>query len=141
MTNVKCPKCGATNAGGQATCAQCGGALPQVRVQSSGSGGRPKSHSSRPGHQTFHKGQIVANRYTILDVIGRGGMGCIYKVYDNTLKEEVALKTLLPQYVQDKLVVDRFFNEARIARQLSHPGIVRVHDIGIADGADVRFAA
>jgi tRNA A-37 threonylcarbamoyl transferase component Bud32 len=62
-------------------------------------------------------------------------MGCIYKVYDNTLKEEVALKTLLPQYVQDKLVVDRFFNEARIARQLSHPGIVRVHDIGIADGA------
>ena len=133
MTKVKCPKCGATNARDQSNCEKCGGTLPQVRVQSSGSGGKPRSHSSRPGHQTFQKGQVIANRYTILEVIGRGGMGCIYKVYDNTLKEEVALKTLLPQYVQDKLVVDRFFNEARIARQLSHPGIVRVHDIGIAD--------
>jgi len=133
MTKVKCPKCGATNARDQSNCGQCGGTLPQVRVQSSGSGGKPRSRSDRPGHQTFQKGQVVANRYTILEVIGRGGMGCIYKVYDNTLKEEVALKTLLPQYVQDKLVVDRFFNEARIARQLSHPGIVRVHDIGIAD--------
>jgi len=131
MTKVKCPKCGETNPGDQSTCGRCGGTLPKVRVQSGGA--QRQSPAGRPAHQTFQKGQVVANRYTILDVIGRGGMGCIYKVYDNTLKEEVALKTLLPQYVQDKLVVDRFFNEARIARQLSHPGIVRVHDIGIAD--------
>ncbi|GMW02501.1 MAG: hypothetical protein AMXMBFR84_36370 [Candidatus Hydrogenedentota bacterium] len=68
-----------------------------------------------------------------MDLVGKGGMGCIYKVHDNTLNEQVALKTLLPQFVSDKLVVERFFNEARIARQLSHPNIVRVHDIGIAD--------
>lgn len=133
MTKVKCPKCGATNPGDQSTCSRCGGALPQIRVQSGG--GQRQAPPARPAHQTFRKGQVVANRYTVLEVIGRGGMGCIYKVYDNTLKEEVALKTLLPQYVQDKLVVDRFFNEARIARQLSHPGIVRVHDIGLADSS------
>ncbi|MCL4693151.1 MAG: protein kinase [Candidatus Hydrogenedentes bacterium] len=134
MTKVKCPKCGATNPSDESKCGRCGGTLPQVRVQS-GDGGQRQAPPGRHGHHTFQKGQVVANRYTILDVIGRGGMGCIYKVYDNTLKEEVALKTLLPQYVQDKLVVDRFFNEARIARQLSHPGIVRVHDIGLADGS------
>ncbi len=134
MTKVKCPKCGATNPSDQPKCGRCGGTLPQVRVQSGGSGGGQSGpQPGQPAHQTLQKGQVVANRYTILGIIGRGGMGCIYKVYDNTLKEEVALKTLLPQYVQDKLVVDRFFNEARIARQLSHPGIVRVHDIGIAD--------
>jgi formylglycine-generating enzyme required for sulfatase activity/tRNA A-37 threonylcarbamoyl transferase component Bud32 len=84
------------------------------------------------GDVTFRRGQIIANRYTVIDLIGRGGMGCIYRVHDNTLDEEVALKTLLPQFVRDKLVVDRFYNEARIARQLSHTGIVRVHDIGFA---------
>lgn len=83
--------------------------------------------------QTFRRGQVLAGRYTIVDVVGRGGMGCIYRVHDNTLNEQVALKTLLPQFVSDKLVVERFFNEARIARQLSHPGIVRVHDIGSAE--------
>jgi len=75
-------------------------------------------------------GQIVAGRYEIRDVVGRGGMGCIYRVYDKVLDEEVALKTLLPELVEDKMILDRFFNEARITRSLSHPNIVRVHDIG-----------
>jgi len=79
----------------------------------------------------FRPGQVVAGRYTVLAMIGRGGMGCIYRVRDNVLKEDVALKTLLPQFVRDKMVVERFFNEARIARSLSHPNIVRVHDIGM----------
>ncbi|MCL4216972.1 MAG: protein kinase, partial [Candidatus Hydrogenedentes bacterium] len=64
----------------------------------------------------------------------KGGMGAIFRAQDNILNEEVALKTLLPQFAQDKLIVDRFYNEARIARQLSHPNIIRVHDIGIAQG-------
>jgi serine/threonine protein kinase len=81
----------------------------------------------------FRPGQQVAGRYTVVDVIGRGGMGCIYRVRDNTLGEQVALKTLLPQFAQNKVLVDRFLNEARIARQLSHPNIIRVHDIGVAD--------
>ncbi|MCC6489068.1 MAG: serine/threonine protein kinase [Candidatus Hydrogenedentes bacterium] len=134
MNKVKCPKCGTAHETGQLRCATCGGALPQVRMQPpSSSDAQPRSNSGKQGHFTFNKGQVIANRYTVVDIVGRGGMGCIYRVQDNTLKEEVALKTLLPQYVQDKLVVDRFFNEARIARQLSHPGIVRVHDIGITD--------
>ncbi|HPU97028.1 MAG TPA: bifunctional serine/threonine-protein kinase/formylglycine-generating enzyme family protein, partial [Candidatus Hydrogenedentes bacterium] len=74
----------------------------------------------------------INGRYTVQDLIGRGGMGCIYKVHDNVLGEDVALKTLLPQFLREKMVVERFFNEARIARKLAHPNIVRVHDIGSA---------
>ncbi|MDZ4857818.1 MAG: serine/threonine-protein kinase [Candidatus Hydrogenedentes bacterium] len=134
MTKIKCPVCEHTNDEGRKDCQQCGAPLPKVRVQ--GPGSAPKSAappSPQGGQATFRKGQLVANRYTIIDIVGKGGMGCIYLVNDNTLKEQVALKTLLPQYLRDKMVVDRFFNEARIARQLSHPNIVRVHDIGIAD--------
>jgi formylglycine-generating enzyme required for sulfatase activity len=58
-------------------------------------------------------------------------MGCIYRVWDNTLREVVALKTLLPQFFKDRQIIERFLNEAKITRQLSHPNIVRVHDIGM----------
>ncbi len=76
------------------------------------------------------RGEVVANRYVVKDIIGRGGMGRIYKVFDKALGEVVAMKTLLPKHVKDKVAMGRFFNEARIARGLSHPNIVRVHDIG-----------
>ncbi|MBX7259976.1 MAG: protein kinase [Candidatus Hydrogenedentes bacterium] len=134
MTSIKCPRCAHTNPEGSKTCARCNTPLPQVRMQPPASGNPPAQQSQpRQGMHTFRRGQVLAGRYTIVDVVGRGGMGCIYRVHDNTLNEQVALKTLLPQFVSDKLVVERFFNEARIARQLSHPNIVRVHDIGSAE--------
>lgn len=134
MTKVKCPKCELVNAEGQTACARCGSPLPRVRVGLSPQ--QPPPSVPNPSDATpemiqFRPGQIIATRYTVLHMIGRGGMGCIYRVRDNVLKEEVALKTLLPQFVRDKMVVERFFNEARIARGLSHPNIVRVHDIGM----------
>ena len=79
-------------------------------------------------------GDLIAGRYEVRGAVGRGGMGRIYRVYDRILGEELALKTLLPDHVEDKIVLDRFFNEARIARSLSHPNVIRVHDIGQADG-------
>jgi formylglycine-generating enzyme required for sulfatase activity len=129
VAKVKCPKCDLPNPAGQTTCSRCRTLLPQVSVEPdpsrSGNGGVAREIA-------FRRGQIIANRYTVIDLIGRGGMGCIYRVHDNTLNEDVALKTLLPQFVQDKVVVERFYNEARIARALSHANIVRVHDIGFA---------
>ena len=127
MDKVKCAQCGHINPAGKPECSQCGAALPRVQV---------KVDSARPSQQgmaqiAFQRGQVIANRYTIIDMIGRGGMGCIFKAHDNVLKEEIALKTLLPQFAKDKLVVERFYNEARIARSLSYPKIARVHDIGM----------
>jgi tRNA A-37 threonylcarbamoyl transferase component Bud32 len=125
LSKVKCPKCGHINPAGQAKCSQCDNPLPRVRVNTPG--------ARRPGMEqiSFKRGQVIANRYTVLEMIGRGGMGCIFKAHDNVLKEEIALKTLLPQFAKDKLVVERFYNEARIARSLSFPKIARVHDIGM----------
>ena len=130
MARVKCHKCGHVNEEGQDRCASCGAGLPKVKIKSKGAA-RP---AEAGGGQQFARGQVVADRYTVQQLIGRGGMGCIYRVQDKLLGEAVALKTLLPQFVKDQVVVERFFNEAKIARRLAHPGIVRVHDIGSADG-------
>ena len=131
MAKLKCPRCFHVNEQGVDVCGKCGTRLPKISIElkdRSGPSGAPT-----PGIQ-FHRGQVVAKRYTVLNLVGRGGMGCIYKVHDNVLGEDVALKTLLPQFARDQEVVERFFNEAKIARKLTHPGIVRVHDIGSADG-------
>jgi len=122
MTSVKCPKCEFVNPTGVPACLRCKTPLPRVKVQ---------GRAAPPVPSLFRQGQVVANRYSVISMIGRGGMGCIYRVRDNVLKEDVALKTLLPQHARDKMVVERFFNEAKIARGLSHPNIVRVHDIGM----------
>ena len=127
QAETKCPKCGATFPLGHQMCVHCGTRLPGSQP-----GTGPGQGGAKDAKWYFRPGQVVASRYTVINMIGRGGMGCIYKVHDNTLEEDVALKTLLPRFTNDQHVVDRFFNEARIARQLSHPNIVRVHDIGMA---------
>ncbi len=128
MAKIKCPRCFYVNSEGEERCAKCGTPLPKIRIEAKPTPGAGGGDSDI----LFRRGQIVANRYSVLNLIGRGGMGCIYKVHDNTLGETVALKTLLPQFLKDRLVVERFFNEAKIARKLAHPNVVRVHDIGTA---------
>jgi len=113
------------NTSGNSICSRCGNVLQPSVAPNQQAMAQRQPFVLKPG-------EVVANRYRVLDLVGRGGMGAIYRVHDNVLNEQVALKTLLPQFAQDKTVVERFYNEARIARQLSHPNIVRVHDIGIA---------
>ncbi|PCJ59172.1 MAG: hypothetical protein COA73_09270 [Candidatus Hydrogenedentota bacterium] len=127
MSSQKCLKCGHKEEAGAILCTRCGSPF-EIKVPDTGS------------VSNIRRGQVIAKRYAVQDVVGRGGMGCIYKVYDNTLGEVVALKTLLPEFVKDNMVRDRFFNEARIARQLSHPNIVRVHDIGTAEDGIVYIS-
>lgn len=133
MAKVKCPKCAHLNDGSMIFCSRCETALPNISFEGAPNAPARKKRQLSPEADDilFHRGQVVNNRYTVLDLIGRGGMGCIYKVHDNVLGEDLALKTLLPQFVTDKMVVDRFLNEARITRKLAHPNIVRVHDIGM----------
>jgi len=131
MARIKCPKCDFINEEGRPACSRCGTVLPLVKIQAKGPPPPPERRHPQMNQLQFRRGHVIAGRYTVLNMIGRGGMGCIYQVRDNALHEEVALKMLLPQFVRDKMVVERFFNEARIARALSHPNIVRVHDIGV----------
>lgn len=68
-------------------------------------------------------------RFTVQEEINRGSMGIVYKAYDTVLDETVALKVLNDYLVADPNAVERFKREARAARRLSHPNIVRIHDL------------
>ncbi len=79
-------------------------------------------------------GMILADRYRIIGLLGRGGMGEVYRADDLKLGQPVALKFLPPKLAQDPVRRERFFAEVRITRQLSHPNICRVYDISEIDG-------
>lgn len=73
-------------------------------------------------------------KYQILDEIGRGGMGVVYRGYDTALQRPVAVKVLAPHLVWEKDFVERFLREARTAAQLRHSNIVTVYDVGEQGG-------
>ena len=78
----------------------------------------------------LRSGETFAQRYEIVAVMGRGGMGTVYRARDLELEEEVAIKTLRPEFVSDKTLLARFKDEIRLARRLSDASIVRTHDFG-----------
>ncbi len=73
-------------------------------------------------------------RYRVLEEIGRGAMGAVFKGYDATLDREVAIKVLAPHLVWDSQFVERFLREARVAARLHHPNIVAIYDVGQEGG-------
>ena len=75
----------------------------------------------------------VNNRYTIKSVLGTGGMGTVYKAFDNILKENVAIKTLNKDLASNESVKNRFLNEAKICLTLTHANIIRVRDVSYWD--------
>ncbi len=82
----------------------------------------------------FVAGTVLANRYRILGLLGKGGMGEVYKAEDIKLSQTVALKVLPDKLEKDKAALRRFHAEVRNARQVSHPNVCRVFDIGEIDG-------
>ena len=76
------------------------------------------------------------DKYTITKKLGEGGMGVVYAAEHNVIRKPVALKLLLPQWTQNKMIVERFVNEATAMGRLAHPNIVAVTDAGqLADGS------
>jgi predicted Ser/Thr protein kinase len=82
----------------------------------------------------FTPGMVLAERYRIIGLLGRGGMGEVYRADDLKLGQPVALKFLPKALADDPVRRERFYAEVRIARQVSHPNICRVYDIGELDG-------
>src|SRR5688572_2151699 len=79
-------------------------------------------------------GQKLAGRYEIIEPIGRGGMGVVYRALDLELSEPVAVKTLRRELVSDSTALARFRSELRLARRISHRNLIRTHDLGETDG-------
>jgi eukaryotic-like serine/threonine-protein kinase len=86
-----------------------------------------------PGKGRFVAGTVLAGRYRIVALIGKGGMGEVYKADDLRLNQPVALKFLPDAIALDGGMLARFLNEVRIARQVSHTAVCRVYDIGEVD--------
>jgi serine/threonine protein kinase len=98
------------------------------RPRSSGSG----SDSSEDGR--FLPGTLLGDRYRIISLLGAGGMGEVYRATDLRLGQPVALKFLPEETASDPKTLARFHTEVRIARQVAHPNVCRVYDIGEVEG-------
>jgi serine/threonine-protein kinase len=79
-------------------------------------------------------GTLLGGRYRIVGLLGRGGMGEVYRADDLKLAQPVALKFLPAALARDPAALARFHNEVRIARQVSHPNVCRIYDLGETDG-------
>jgi serine/threonine-protein kinase len=83
----------------------------------------------------FLPGRLIAGRYRIIALLGKGGMGEVYRADDLTLGQAVAMKFLPEEATSHEGMLERFKNEVRIARRVSHPNVCRVYDVGEVDGA------
>ncbi len=83
-----------------------------------------------PDTGSLRAGERFADRYRIGELVGRGGMGAVYRVFDEAVGDTVALKTLSTPQGCTEAVVERFRREVRLARRVTHPNVARIHDLG-----------
>jgi serine/threonine-protein kinase len=90
--------------------------------------------SSAEDEGRFVPGTLLGGRYRIIGLLGRGGMGEVYRATDLTLGQSVALKFLPEEASRNQRLLERFHGEVRVARLVSHPNVCRVYDIGEVEG-------
>ncbi len=122
---MKCPRCQNDNPEGTRFCGRCGRELP-------GSGETLPTGTATYQTPTkgLDRGTTFARRFEIIEEIGQGGMGTVYKAYDSKIREVVALKLLKPEIASDPEVIERFRNEIKLARQVAHRHVCRMYDLG-----------
>jgi serine/threonine protein kinase len=125
-SGMKCPRCENENPDGTRFCGRCGRELPGSGETAVASGTRTFQTPTKG----LERGTTFARRFEIIEEIGQGGMGTVYKAYDNKIREVVALKLLKPEIASDPEVIERFRNELKLARQVSHRHVCRMYDIG-----------
>src|SRR5215470_2174693 len=79
-------------------------------------------------------GHTLADRYDILALLGKGGMGAVYRAHDRELDELVALKVIRADLARDPVMIERFRREVKLARRVTHINIARTFELGSADG-------
>ena len=121
---MKCPKCQTENPDTQKYCGECAAPLTPSDAQPSFTK-TLETHSDE-----LTRGTLFAGRYEIIEELGKGGMGRVYRAEDTKVKEEIALKLIKPEISSDEQTIDRFRNELRIARKIRHKNVTGMYDLG-----------
>ena len=114
---MKCSKCGFENQAEAVFCAKCATKLLSV------------TRTLETAPEGLGKGEIFAGRFELIEELGAGGMGIVYRAYDKKVGEEIALKILHPEIALEETTVDRFRNEIKLARRISHRNVCRMHEL------------
>jgi len=126
---MKCPKCSADNPDSQKFCGECGAPLTKTEEE------QPMfTKTLETPVEAFTRGSQFAQRYEIIEELGRGGMGKVYRVEDTKIREEIALKLIKPEISMDQKTIERFRNELKTARKISHRHVCRMFDMGEEKG-------
>ncbi|MDH5705118.1 MAG: protein kinase [Candidatus Aminicenantes bacterium] len=121
---MKCPKCRSENPADSSFCSKCGSPL-LASEQTLDS--HTKTLEMPSGE--LARGSTFAKRFEVIEELGKGGMGQVYRVFDKKTEEEVALKLLKPEVSSDKKTIERFRNELKLARKISHKNVCRMYDL------------
>ena len=99
--------------------------------------GKPRLSEKFPKQTQLQPGDVLGGRFEILDVLGEGGMGTVYKALDHEVDHVVALKLIRPEMAVHPTILARFKQELLTARQVTHKNVIRIHDLSEVDG--VKF--
>jgi serine/threonine protein kinase/Tfp pilus assembly protein PilF len=122
---MKCPKCATENTSDSQFCKKCAAPLAsstEISVSLTETLQTPIPELTR--------GMTLAGRYEIIEELGKGGMGKVYRVEDKKIKGEIALKLIKPEIAAEKQTIERFSNELKLTRMISHRNVCRMFDLG-----------
>jgi serine/threonine protein kinase/tetratricopeptide (TPR) repeat protein len=130
---MKCPKCQSENPPESTYCGKCATRLePPSREPWLGA-----TETLGTAREDLTTGSTFAGRYQVIEELGQGGMGKVYKVHDTKVGEKIALKLIRPEAGLDKKSLERFSNELKLARKIRHKNVCQMFDLGEDQG--VRY--
>jgi len=131
-----CPECKVDNPDKNKFCSECGISLTEIPATLTSPPIEDEEVTEKSALD-FAPGQYFGKRYQIIEELGRGGMGRIYKAVDKELNKAVALKMIKPELSDTHSMVERFKKELVLARKVTHKNVCRIHDLGEIKG--IRF--